>query len=257
MNNSAYTTAEVNLERGKINLAVIKDSRDLTYISIYRKIITCVYNSIIHKHIQFIPSHIDSGDDILPIYSLLKEKHNLFSHAGTPVIRVCRQTCLTLISYPEHKGIFKCKKLPFIHYFSYIPDLRSCNTEGETCSAVKECLERYKCAINACLNDAGLADESSTNISDDGIILDSEGKSFSHNFLLTSNWLLVVTRKVSEVRSLGFNSIAFTGEILVKNQEQLEIVRDLGPLNLLSSACYPQKNSLDSKSKLEAGGSIS
>lgn len=106
---------------------------------------------------------------------------------------------------------------------------------------MKESFEKYKNCLNSCIKEAGLAGEGAkTKLSEDGIILKPDGTSFSHNFLLMpDDWMLVVVRSSGVVEGLGFNSIAFTGEILVKNQRQLETVMRIKPLKLLSRACYP------------------
>lgn len=136
----------------------------------------------------------------------------------------------------EYENVFRIRRLPFVNNMCNIdiPDLNSPDAEFERCA--EKTFENYKNCLRACIKDAKLR------TSDDPVeFLNTYKNTFNHNFLMTSRWLLVVLRSRSEVKSLGFNSLAFTGEILVKNKEQLETILDVGPIKMLLSACYEYK----------------
>ncbi|WP_224370594.1 ATP adenylyltransferase family protein [Hyalangium versicolor] len=54
-----------------------------------------------------------------------------------------------------------------------------------------------------------------------------------YNLLATREWTLVVPRTQETFESISLNSLAFAGSLLVKNREQLERVRAVGPMSLL------------------------
>jgi ATP adenylyltransferase len=54
-----------------------------------------------------------------------------------------------------------------------------------------------------------------------------------YNLLATREWTLVVPRTQECFESISLNSLAFAGSLLVKNREQLERVRAVGPMALL------------------------
>ena len=60
----------------------------------------------------------------------------------------------------------------------------------------------------------------------------------SFNFLMTPEWMLLVPRKTSNTNSIFMNSVGFLGWILVKTEEQLDIVKKVGPLTLLHELTF-------------------
>ncbi|MFL5346015.1 MAG: DUF4922 domain-containing protein [Hyalangium sp.] len=60
-----------------------------------------------------------------------------------------------------------------------------------------------------------------------------------YNFLATRQWTLVVPRTQEAFESISLNALAFAGSLLVKNREQLERVRAVGPMTLLRAVTGP------------------
>jgi sulfate adenylyltransferase (ADP) / ATP adenylyltransferase len=56
----------------------------------------------------------------------------------------------------------------------------------------------------------------------------------AYNLLITREWMCVVPRSQESFAGIPVNSLGFTGALLVKNQAQLEQLRALGPLTLLT-----------------------
>jgi sulfate adenylyltransferase (ADP) / ATP adenylyltransferase len=54
-----------------------------------------------------------------------------------------------------------------------------------------------------------------------------------YNLLLTRQWMLVVPRRLETVDGISVNSLGFAGALLAKNEQELTIIRNLGPMNLL------------------------
>ncbi len=60
-------------------------------------------------------------------------------------------------------------------------------------------------------------------------------QSAPYNFLATREWMMIVPRSQAEFSAIAVNSLAFAGALLVRNFEQLEILKQLRPLNFLKN----------------------
>eukprot|EP01137_Pigoraptor_chileana_P000361 Opistho-2@36397 len=56
----------------------------------------------------------------------------------------------------------------------------------------------------------------------------------SYNFLLTRRWMLVVPRRLEKFGTLSVNSVAFSGNLFVKNPADMQLVQSNGPLKILA-----------------------
>jgi len=63
----------------------------------------------------------------------------------------------------------------------------------------------------------------------------------SYNFLMTNKWMMVVPRKAEKYGNIPVNSIGFCGAILVKNEEDLRTLKDVGPLRVLEHLAFTPK----------------
>lgn len=63
-----------------------------------------------------------------------------------------------------------------------------------------------------------------------------------YNFLMARNWMLIVPRKQERFQSIGINSLGFAGALLVRNQEELEIVKQHRPLEILAAVAQEERN---------------
>jgi ATP adenylyltransferase len=66
-----------------------------------------------------------------------------------------------------------------------------------------------------------------------------EEERISYNLLMTKEWFFMVKRGAETAEGLSVNSVGFTGCILVKSQEQFQILKQLGPLTLLKRVARP------------------
>ncbi|MBX2863917.1 MAG: phosphorylase [Leptolyngbyaceae cyanobacterium MAG.088] len=55
----------------------------------------------------------------------------------------------------------------------------------------------------------------------------------AYNLLGTRNWLMAVPRHQDDYLGISVNSLGFAGSLLVKNQEQLHQLKEIGPMALL------------------------
>jgi sulfate adenylyltransferase (ADP) / ATP adenylyltransferase len=56
----------------------------------------------------------------------------------------------------------------------------------------------------------------------------------SYNLLATRDWMLLVPRVLDGADRIGINSLGFAGALLVKNEAQLEKLKQIAPMTLLS-----------------------
>ncbi|MBW4459062.1 MAG: phosphorylase [Nodosilinea sp. WJT8-NPBG4] len=63
-------------------------------------------------------------------------------------------------------------------------------------------------------------------------------QAFPYNLLITREWMMAVARQQDHYQSIPVNSLGFAGSLLVKNPEQLDLLKTLGPMTVLQQvAC--------------------
>ena len=70
----------------------------------------------------------------------------------------------------------------------------------------------------------------------------SEGtkrQSSPYCLLITREWMLLVPRSREFFNSISINSLGFAGALLVRNSEQMDILKKLGPMTALKSVALP------------------
>jgi len=68
--------------------------------------------------------------------------------------------------------------------------------------------------------------------------LENNMQSGAYNLLMTREWMLIVPRQYDEFETISVNSLGFAGALLVKNQEQMQLLKDITPINLLSKVAF-------------------
>jgi ATP adenylyltransferase len=66
-----------------------------------------------------------------------------------------------------------------------------------------------------------------------GLEINGDKPSGAYNLLITRNWLFIVPRAAEKFQSISINSLGFAGALLVKNEEQRQLILDTKPLNVL------------------------
>jgi ATP adenylyltransferase len=64
---------------------------------------------------------------------------------------------------------------------------------------------------------------------------DVTDSSIPYNLIVTKNWMLMVPRRREFFEGISVNALGFAGSLLVRDQEQFELVRRFGPLHVLQS----------------------
>ncbi len=59
-----------------------------------------------------------------------------------------------------------------------------------------------------------------------------------YNLLITREWMMIVKRSQASYESISVNSLGFAGALLVKNQEQMKRLKELGPLTILANVAH-------------------
>ncbi|MFB2836788.1 ATP adenylyltransferase family protein [Floridanema evergladense] len=57
----------------------------------------------------------------------------------------------------------------------------------------------------------------------------------AYNLLATRKWMMVVPRSQEVFQGISVNSLGFAGALLVRNQEQKQLLLETGPLNILTA----------------------
>jgi ATP adenylyltransferase len=52
---------------------------------------------------------------------------------------------------------------------------------------------------------------------------------YPYNLLLTSRWMMVIPRSCDRVEGISINALGFAGSLLVRDQQHLDRIKDLGP----------------------------
>jgi sulfate adenylyltransferase (ADP) / ATP adenylyltransferase len=120
-----------------------------------------------------------------------------------------------LASSKFQDSIATIPELPFLHAFAPTdPDwLKSPLTAAEAT------LEKYHNLLRAVGID----------------VVNGNKPSIAYNFLATREWMLIVPRSQEHFASISVNSLGFAGTMLVRNNEQMQILKDIGPMTILKN----------------------
>ncbi|MFB2737718.1 ATP adenylyltransferase family protein [Umezakia ovalisporum] len=64
-------------------------------------------------------------------------------------------------------------------------------------------------------------------------------QSGAYNFLATREWMLIVPRSQEDFASISVNSLGFAGGLLVRNEEQMQLIKKQGPMTILKNVAVP------------------
>jgi ATP adenylyltransferase len=69
------------------------------------------------------------------------------------------------------------------------------------------------------------------------------GKPAPYNLLMTREWMMVIPRSKESYKNISINSLGFAGALLVRNAEQMEQLKKIGPLTFLEKVGIKKTNS--------------
>ena len=67
-------------------------------------------------------------------------------------------------------------------------------------------------------------------------------QSMAYNLLATREWMLIAPRQAESYEDISVNALGFAGSLLVRDHAQLDLVRSIGPLALLSHVGIPRNS---------------
>jgi len=119
-----------------------------------------------------------------------------------------------------HSDIGTTPSFPFLHALVRL------NFDQAACSAAKALQGHYQRLLRAV-----------------GLLSTQGGAIGAYNLLATRDWMLIVPRSQACFQSIPVNSLGFAGTFLVRNQDQLAGLKELGPLTLLQQVAVSQAQS--------------
>lgn len=63
-----------------------------------------------------------------------------------------------------------------------------------------------------------------------------------YNLLVTRSWMMLIPRSQEGFEGISVNSLGFAGALLVRNSDQMQQLKDLGPMTLLQQVAIAQAN---------------
>ncbi|TVP56721.1 MAG: phosphorylase [Nodularia sp. (in: Bacteria)] len=109
--------------------------------------------------------------------------------------------------------------LPFVHALAKLDP----NWSNSPLTAAEATLELYQSLLSA----VGLE------------AVEDNKQSGAYNLLATREWMLIVPRSHEDFDSISVNSLGFAGALLVRNQEQMQVIKEQGPMNILKNVAIP------------------
>ena len=70
-------------------------------------------------------------------------------------------------------------------------------------------------------------------------LLGENGQVGAYNLLATPKWMLIVPRSQESFEAIAVNSLGFAGTLLVLNAQQMQLIKDIRPLNILTNVAIP------------------
>lgn len=70
-------------------------------------------------------------------------------------------------------------------------------------------------------------------------LLDENRQAGAYNLLATREWMLIVPRRQESFEAISINSLGFAGTLLVRNAQQMQLMKDIRPLTFLTKVAIP------------------
>lgn len=116
-----------------------------------------------------------------------------------------------VLSYKNTQEIITLKELPYGHSIVFFDNQQSSE------KLAKITLEYYHQLLNKLK-----------------IKIEDNKPSQNYNLLITKDWMMIIPRSQEKYQSISINSLGFAGAFLVKNKEQLNLIKDSTLLKILA-----------------------
>lgn len=144
------------------------------------------------------------------------QKHKHLQLVPTPLAPNQKESIpiAPLFAAAVFKGdIGRVPDLPFVHGFCRF-DADLINSPNDAAQITLELYQKLLKAVNL-LNEG------------------TENNSIAYNFLATRKWMFIVPRSEEHFESISVNSLGFAGALLVRNQEQMQMLKNYKPMEVL------------------------
>lgn len=118
-------------------------------------------------------------------------------------------------SAQSQSSMMTIPRFPFINAYTRL-DVKDVNSQLASAEALFECYRTL-------LHNLGIENISGT----------ENRQSAPYNLLVTRQWMLVIPRSQESFESISVNSLGFAGSLFVKNEQQMQLLKDIGPMTLL------------------------
>ena len=125
----------------------------------------------------------------------------------------------------EDSNHFNVSNFPFMHAAADVADCISCDSED----AAKLSMGRYTQMLTDLARELDI----------DATGAEREGRQpFEYNMLATRRWMMVVPRREECFSGMSVNALGFVGCLLVRDNEQMQIIQREGPMNVLKHVTF-------------------
>jgi ATP adenylyltransferase len=151
------------------------------------------------------------------------QRHKHLQLVPLPLVPESRLPIASLFSAATPAFSNNVPGLPFVHAFTRLDPKWADFSPSRAAELTLSC-------YNALLQSVGL-DPS------DGVTPTMQ--SGAYNLLITREWMFLVPRSQEGAHTISINSLGFAGALLVRNQEQLNLLKEIRPMNLLKQVALP------------------
>lgn len=118
-----------------------------------------------------------------------------------------------ILSNKKYHEILTLNDLPYLHSIVFFDNLKEHSRE-ENGKILEEYYQRLLKKVN--------------------ITIENDKPNRNYNLLITEDWMMIIPRSQEKFASISINSLGFAGVFLVKNEEQLKLIKDSDLLTILS-----------------------
>jgi ATP adenylyltransferase len=198
--------------------------------------------NVVEHHLLIVTRHFEAQETLLnladfeALWLCLREYDSLgFYNGGTEAGASQKHKHLQLVPLPLYAGeedaypmapvfeaaaagtgVRRLPGLPFVHEWRRLPE----NLADDPLEAARLSLDLYREMLHRCGVDS----------------IDGPGgprQSHPYNLLLTRRWMLLVPRSQEFCAGISVNSLGYVGSLFVKDGQDLQRLRETGPLSLL------------------------
>ncbi|MEM7773057.1 MAG: DUF4922 domain-containing protein [Cyanobacteria bacterium P01_A01_bin.37] len=157
-----------------------------------------------HKHMQLVPILVATNDGAIPIEAVFAED----------LLQPCASKTLSGNHHSPISSVQQLDTLPFNHAIAQLaipPDVPVHQVSSVLVNIYHQLLDAF-------IHDTALKGDRQT---------------LAYNLLATRRWMMVVPRTQESYASISVNSLGFAGSLFVKDENQLQILRQTGPMTVL------------------------